>query len=137
MITLKPIHYALTAVILFATEVYIALFVDDAFIRPLFGDFLVVILIYCVLMSLAPFRVVPALLLVFVFAVMVELLQLTNLSSWASMNIGSWVRIVLGHQFSWLDIVMYAAGLLFTGAVEWVFQQTFRFKRNNLSTASK
>src|SRR4051812_22461106 len=44
-------NYFLLTILLFATEVAIAMFVHDRFIRPYFGDFLVVILIYCFLKS--------------------------------------------------------------------------------------
>jgi len=43
--------YFVAALLLFAAEVCIALFFHDRFIRPYFGDFLVVILIYCFLKS--------------------------------------------------------------------------------------
>ena len=39
-------HYLLLAILLFAIEVLIAIYAYDAIIRPYFGDFLVVILIY-------------------------------------------------------------------------------------------
>ena len=44
-------RYLIFAVILFITEVLIAFFVRDNFIRPYVGDYLVVILIYCAAMS--------------------------------------------------------------------------------------
>ena len=46
MLTFNP-RYFLVAVALFITEVLIALYVRDDFIRPYVGDFLVVILVYC------------------------------------------------------------------------------------------
>ena len=43
---MKRIGYAIATVILLLTEVLIALYVHDAFVRPYIGDVLVVIVIY-------------------------------------------------------------------------------------------
>lgn len=45
---MKRIGYAIATVILLLTEVLIALYVHDAFVRPYIGDVLVVIVIYYV-----------------------------------------------------------------------------------------
>lgn len=41
------IFYLVATMILFAVEVFIALYVHDSFIRPYVGDVLVVIVLYC------------------------------------------------------------------------------------------
>ena len=41
------IIYGIIALVIFLSEVYIALFVKDSFIRPYFGDVLVTALICC------------------------------------------------------------------------------------------
>ena len=46
--------YALAALVLFAVEVVIALFVRDAFVRPYLGDVLAVMLVYAVLRAVTP-----------------------------------------------------------------------------------
>ena len=43
--------YALLAVLLFVVELTIAVFINDAFIRPFLGDVLVVMLLFCLCKS--------------------------------------------------------------------------------------
>ena len=61
------IIYAIAFVLLFLTEVYIGLYVRDRFIRPYFGDVLVVILLGCLVRILIPqgLRLLPAYLFLF------------------------------------------------------------------------
>ena len=57
--------YALAAVILFAIEVVIALYVRDRFVRPHLGDTLAVLLVYCGLRATTRIGVVPSTFLLF------------------------------------------------------------------------
>ena len=57
MFSFNPKYFFLT-VLLFVTEVLIALYLNDGFIRPYFGDFLVVMLIYCFVKSIANLPVI-------------------------------------------------------------------------------
>lgn len=100
--------YLFFALFLFVIEVAIALFVKDRFIRPYFGDVLVVVLVYCAIRVVFPRGKRYLFLAVFLFAVTVELLQLIPLSS--LLGGGTFVSIVLGTSFSWLDILCYACG---------------------------
>ena len=63
------------SVLLFLTEVIIAVFVHDNFVRPYVGDLLVVILLYCFLKSFVDIRVEKAALYVLVFSFAIEGLQ--------------------------------------------------------------
>ena len=105
------LHYAIWFVILLLIEIYIALEVNDKVIRPYGGDFLVVMLIYCFLMVITRFRIPAAIFIVFVFSLIVEFLQLSNLIHHIPEHFGPAPRIILGHSFSWLDILAYILGL--------------------------
>ena len=61
--------------ILFFVELFIALFVRDRFIRPYFGDVLVVILVYTAVRVVFPEKPKLLPIYVFIFAVLVEVLQ--------------------------------------------------------------
>lgn len=52
--TRRRIHYAIAFLILLTIEVLIALFVHDVFIRPYFGDVLVVIVLYMAVRIVIP-----------------------------------------------------------------------------------
>jgi len=51
--------YFLLALLLLSVELFIGFFVRDAVIRPYGGDFLVVILLYCMLKSFIDLAVYP------------------------------------------------------------------------------
>ena len=50
----KRLPYAIAALLLFLIELFIALFVHDTFVRPYFGDVLVVILLWCIIKTVFP-----------------------------------------------------------------------------------
>ena len=112
------VFFAACSLFLLILEVLIALYVHDSFIRPYFGDVLVVILLYCLVRTVYPpgWRwLIPAL---FVFAVLVELSQLIPLVSLLRLDHIRFFVIVMGTGFSWGDIVCYAAGCLFVAGME-------------------
>ena len=108
--------YALCSAGIFLTEVLIALFVRDDFIRPYGGDILVTALICCFLriFFLYGIRLLP--LWVFLFAAAVEVGQAFDFVSLMGLGDIAFFRILLGSTFSWADLVCYAAGCaLFSG----------------------
>lgn len=111
--------YFILTILIFAIEVLIALFVHDRFIRPYFGDFLVVILLYCGFRSFLNIRPFPTAIGVFLIACTIEALQYFHLVNRLGLSHSRLARIVLGSSFEWTDIVTYAAGILCTLLVEW------------------
>ena len=110
--------YAFSTLLLFITEVLIALFVHDQFIRPYIGDFLVVILIYCFVKSFLNTPVVPTALGVLVFAYIVELLQYFRIVELLGLQHSRAARIIIGSSFEWQDILAYTLGILMVVLVE-------------------
>ena len=110
--------YAFSTLLLFITEVLIALFVHDQFIRPYIGDFLVVILIYCFVKSFLNTPVVPTALGVLVFAYTVELLQYFRIVELLGLQHSRAARIIIGSSFEWQDILAYTLGVLAVVLVE-------------------
>ena len=109
--------YALTSVLLLGTEVLIALFVNDAFIRPYGGDILVTVLICCMIRIAFPAKCRLLPLWVFLFAVAVEFAQYFDFVTLLGLGGSPFFRTLLGTSFAWLDIVCYGVGcLLFWGA---------------------
>ena len=103
-------HYFALAVLIFATEVAIALFVRDAFVRPWLGDVLVVILMYCAVRSLfdLPVKVVTLFVLAVSFAV--EFLQCINIVERVGLENSKLARVVIGTAFAWTDLIAYTLG---------------------------
>ena len=104
------ISYLLFAVGIFLIEVLIALFIHDNFIRPYMGDVLVVILIYCVVMSFLDLPVLQAALIVLGFSFLVEFLQYVNIVEILGLDNVKIARIVIGTSFSRWDMLAYIMG---------------------------
>ena len=95
---------------LLATEIVIALFVNDAFVRPYVGDMLVTLLLCCLCRVIVPnsVRLLPVYL--FVFATCVEIGQYFDLVALLGLADNRIISIALGRTFSWMDLVCYAVG---------------------------
>ncbi len=110
--------YFLLAVLLFVTEVLIAAYLRDDFIRTYAGDFLVVILIYCFVRSFIQAPAVPVALAVLAFSYLVEGLQYLNMVEHLGLGHSRIANIVLGNYFTWADILAYTLGTGFVILVE-------------------
>lgn len=110
--------YFIFAILLFITEVLIAVFIKDAFIRPYGGDFLVVVLIYCTVKSFINISVTPAAIGVLLFAYLIETLQYFHIVDLLGLQDYKVARIVIGTGFSWMDMLMYTLGILLVWLVE-------------------
>lgn len=111
-------NYFILTVILFVAEVCIALFVNDRFIRPYVGDFLVVMLIYCFVRSFFNVPVIQAAIGVLVFAFTIEglqYIQFVNILGLQNLKLAS---VVLGNSFAWMDMITYVLGIGFVLACE-------------------
>ncbi len=102
--------YALATLAIFLIEVAIALYVDDAFVRPLLGDTLAVILVYCGLRTILPIGVRTAALSALAIAFAIEFSQWIGLADMLGLARGSPWRLVIGSHFDWRDLIAYAAG---------------------------
>jgi len=110
--------YFLLAVVLFIIEVLIALYVRDSFIRPYFGDFLVVILIYCFLKSFWNEKVLIVGMLTLLFSFAIEIGQYFNLVKLLGLEHSELARVVIGTGFAWGDMLAYTLGIVFVFVCE-------------------
>ena len=106
----KRLLYLLIFCGLLATEIVIALLVNDAFVRPYVGDMLVTLLLCCLCRVIVPnnVRLIPV--YVFIFAAAVEIGQYFDLVALLGLENNRILSIALGRTFSWLDIGCYAVG---------------------------
>lgn len=106
--------YTLWALALLGIEFLIAtVFSRIGFIRGYIGDVLVVILLYCLVLSVVKVRNKSKLIgAIFLFAVLVEVLQYFGVATYLGFTKGSLGYIILGNHFSWGDILSYAIGCL-------------------------
>jgi hypothetical protein len=104
--------YFFLFVLIFISEVLIALYVHDNFIRPYFGDVLVVILIYCFVKTFVNVRTLTAAVGVLLFAFVVETLQYFKFIELVGLQDVKLARVVIGTSFAWMDIWCYIAGFV-------------------------
>jgi hypothetical protein len=119
------LYFALT-ILIFATEVLIAIYLHDGLIRPYVGDFLVVILIYCFVRSFLQAPMIPVALSVLVFSYVVETLQYFNVVKLIGLEHSRMANIIIGNYFSWTDILSYTLGIGFTILMERIKRATGR-----------
>lgn len=105
-------NYFILTVLLFLTEVFIDLYVEDSFIRPYFGDFLVVILLYCFLKSFIKVSVFVATSVVLLFSFAIETAQYFNIIENIGIQDVTIARVIIGNSFSWIDLVAYCLGIV-------------------------
>jgi hypothetical protein len=123
MLTIN-LKYFLLAFILFITEVIIALFVHDGFIRPYVGDYLVVMLIYCAIKTFvkaAPLKTAAG---VLIFSYVIEVLQYLDIVERLGLSGNVIAKTVIGYGFEWWDILAYTLGVITILIME---QQTKNF----------
>lgn len=111
MIRFSPFYFIAT-LLLFIIEVLIALYVDDAIIRPYGGDVLVVMLIYCFVKAVLRISVLKAAIIVLLFSYLVEALQYFNLVALLGLEQYKLARIVIGTSFAWMDMLAYTIGFV-------------------------
>ncbi|MFN7115538.1 MAG: DUF2809 domain-containing protein [Saprospiraceae bacterium] len=117
MLQFKSLYF-ITFIILLLSEILIALYLHDGIIRPYIGDFLVVILIYCFVRAFFKVSVVAAAIGVLLFLYMIEILQYFKMVKVLGLQDIKLARIIIGTDFSWLDIMAYTLGIAFVLVIE-------------------
>jgi Protein of unknown function (DUF2809) len=117
--------YFLCAIILFVIEIMIAKFAHDKIIRPYVGDFLVVILIYCLVKAFFNTPVFVTAIAVLLFSYAVETAQYFNIVNMLGLQNSRLAKIIIGSSFEWADLVVYTAGILVVVVTEKVLAPKF------------
>lgn len=105
----KRLTYLLLFFLIVCVEVAIALLIQDQWVRPYGGDILAAAALYCLVRVFVPKRYKWFPLCVFLAAVVVEVLQLIDILSLLGLE-SSFLRILLGGTFDWIDILCYSIG---------------------------
>jgi hypothetical protein len=93
-------------------EMLIGLYAHDEIIRPYGGDFLVVILLYCLVRAFLRLPVLPVAGSILLFSYFVEWTQYIKLADRLHLGRHSVARVLLGDYFTWVDIGCYTLGIL-------------------------
>lgn len=105
-------NYFLLFLFFLFTEIFIAVFVHDNFVRPYAGDYLVVMLLYCFVKGFFVITDTKAALLVLLFSFAVEGSQYLDLVNRLHLQNSKVARTILGSSFEWKDLLCYVLGLL-------------------------
>ncbi len=106
----KRIMWLSFFLLLLATEVVIALYCHDDFIRPYVGDVLVVILLYCFAKAVVLDKIKLLPLWIFIFACLVEVGQYFNYVELLGFSDNPIISTAMGTSFAFEDIVCYFVG---------------------------
>ncbi|RFS19291.1 DUF2809 domain-containing protein [Chitinophaga silvatica] len=120
--------YFLLAIVLFIVEVLIAIYVKDSIIRPYGGDFLVVIWLYCCVMTVLNINKTKVAIGVLLFAYLIEILQYFKYAQQLGFSNNRVVMIILGSSFEWGDMIAYTLGILLVLLAEKVLVHNLRKK---------
>ncbi len=104
--------YAVMFFGLLLTEIIIALFIKDNFIRPYIGDLLVTVLICSFCRIFIPKKVAALPIYVFAFSIIVEFAQHIDIVKILGLQNIRFLSILIGRSFSMVDILCYALGCL-------------------------
>lgn len=102
------IHFA----ILLVVEILIAIYLKSGFIRHTFGDYLAVILLYCLIKSFIQIKPLYLALFVLLFAFLIEFLQLFNVLDLLNLRDNKFAVITLGSTFHVSDLIAYTLGII-------------------------
>lgn len=104
--------FLLSFILIFILEAIIAIYIHDSIVRPLVGDALVIILIYCFIMIFVPKKIVLLPVYIFAFAVVVEISQYFNLIKLLGLEHNTFARNIIGSTFDVSDIICYFIGCI-------------------------
>ena len=110
--------YLILSILLFATEIVIALFLKSGFIRHTFGDYLIVILMYCFFKSFIKGNHFYIAMGVLAFSFAIEFSQLVNILKPLNLQNSHSAKLILGSTFQFSDLVAYTLGIVTVLIVE-------------------
>lgn len=104
--------YLTVTITLLIVEVLIALFLKSGFIRHTFGDYLVVILMYCFFKSFIKGKPFYVAIVILAFSFAIEFLQLVNILKPLNLQNNHLAKLILGSTFQFSDLVAYTLGIV-------------------------
>lgn len=105
-------RYFVAFLLVLGIEIVIASFVHDSFVRPFFGDFLIIFLLYFFFRTFLKFSYKIIAIGVLVFAYLVEILQYINLLKLLNIQPNTFTKLTLGSSFDWGDMLAYTVAFL-------------------------
>ena len=105
-------NYLIISCSILLVEIIIALFVNDQFIRPIFGDYLASILVFYLLATFVKIDLNKIAILSLLISYTIEFLQLLHILELLHLDKIKILNILLGNSFSWTDMLAYTLGIM-------------------------
>ena len=103
--------YSTIFILLFVTEIAIAVFHFHQWIRYYLGDLLIIPLLYCFIRMVTKFSIKATVILVMFIAFASEISQYYKLNEHLNIT-NKWLLLLIGNSFSIIDIYAYILGLI-------------------------
>ncbi|MBT8257625.1 MAG: DUF2809 domain-containing protein [Bacteroidia bacterium] len=103
-------------------EIGIATFISGGFIRHSLGDFLAVILLYCLIMSFFKIKPIIVAWIVLIIATFIEVGQFFKVLEVLELQDNRLLNIVFGNTFSYGDLIAYLLGIMTVIIVEFKYR---------------
>ena len=117
MFQFNKTYFTLTLLLLL-TEIVIAVYLQDQIIRPYGGDFLVVIMLYCMVKSIINSDVKNTAIAVLLFSYLIEIMQYFHILKVLGFENSRLASVILGTSFEWTDMLAYTLGIIFVFIIE-------------------
>lgn len=124
MISIRNRIFIVPTLIVLCFEILIATALKTTFLRPVFGDFLVVVLIYFLIRIFSQVASLKLGIGVFTFACLIEVGQLIGVLRHLGIQQTTTTDLTVGSTFDWMDIVAYFLGILTALAIDWFWLRT-------------
>ena len=109
---IKNKRFALLTLVIFVIEVLIATVFKHSILRPVFGDFLVVILMYSFIRAISNKSPLQIGISVLIFSYVVEFSQYIKILDILGIQKTRLTNLILGSSFDWYDILAYTLGVI-------------------------
>ncbi|MEC4004810.1 DUF2809 domain-containing protein [Flavobacterium sp. SUN052] len=111
MKSIKTKYLIISCCILFI-EITIAVFVNDQFIRPIFGDYLASILVFYLLATFLKNDLNKIAIISLLISYTIEFSQYFHILELFHLDKIKILKIILGNSFSWTDMLAYTLGII-------------------------
>ena len=109
---IKNKTFAIITLMVFIIEVLIATVFKKTVLRPVFGDFLVVILIYAFFKAITHWKPLHIGIGVLAFSYLIEFSQRIHILDKLSIKPNKATELLLGSSFDWYDVLAYTLGVV-------------------------
>ena len=111
MKTIKT-NYLIISCSILIIEITIAVFINDQFIRPIFGDYLASVLVFYLLATFLKTDLNKIAIMSLLTSYTIEFLQYINILELLHLDKIKILNILLGNSFSWTDMLAYTLGIM-------------------------